>query len=138
MCENGLLSVLLYDAAPPRSPPAPSRLTIPAGQDRESHVTVAKRPFEYVQGPGLELWSGLPNPVLRHRNYRLARSRARHACIEPKMQETRKRQQKDVMKRIRRRCLWVGRCEACELRRDGRVGGTSDAVQTPCGASNEC
>jgi hypothetical protein len=42
-----------------------------------------------------------------------------------------------LMKRICRRCLWMGHCETCELRRDGRVGGTSDAVQTPCGVSSE-
>jgi hypothetical protein len=47
------------------------------------------------------------------------------------------KQKESVTKGIRRRCLWVGRCETYELRRDGRVGGTSDAVQTPCGASNE-
>jgi hypothetical protein len=45
-------------------------------------VVPAKRQSEYVRDAGLELWSGLPKPVLRHRNTCLARSRARHAWLD--------------------------------------------------------
>jgi hypothetical protein len=139
-CENVFLDVPSYDPAAPRSLLEPSWLRQPAvnEQEKENQIIEAKRQTEYVQDAGLELWSGLPKLVLRHRNYRLARSRASHAWIEPGMQAQRQRKPTEcVMKRIRRRCGWVGRCETCELRRDGRVGGTSDALQTPCGPSSE-
>jgi hypothetical protein len=64
----------------------------------------------------LVLWSGQPNRVLRHKNAAcLARSRARHAWIEPGMQAKKQRRQTEsLMKHIHKRGGWVGRCETCE------------------------